>query len=172
MTEIDLTKPGGASGHRFNYRGQHRYIVTMKTARGESVFVDRDIILRLLTVLREACWKDHFTVLAYCCLPEELMLVLRGTTERSDLKVFLRTLRETSRQQIHRPGGSDLWHRTYTERVLRKSEDTRDVIRSIFNVPVNRGLVGRREDYPFSGSFEGQQVKEDPHHGRPVRSKR
>ncbi len=172
MTEIDLTKHSGPSGHRFNYRGQHRYIVTMKTAHGERIFVDRDIILKLLTVLREACWRHHFVVHAYCCLPEELILVLRGTAERSDLKAFLRTLRETSRLQIPGPRGSGLWHRTYTERVLRKSEDTRDIVRGVFDTPVRRGLVASREDYPFSGSFDGQQVMEHQRLDRPMRLKR
>jgi REP element-mobilizing transposase RayT len=172
MAEIDLTKKSGPSDHRFNYRGQHRYVVTMRTARREHVFVDREIVLRLLNILREACWKHHFVVYAYCCLPDELILVIRGKSDRSDLKIFLRTLRETSRQQIIAPGGAELWRRTYTERVLRKTEDTRDVVRGVFAVPVTRGLAGGPQDYPFSGSFDREQIIGKERRDRPARPRR
>lgn len=169
MAEIDLTKSSGPSGHRFNYRGQHRYIVTMKTARREEVFVHRQIVHRLLNILQEACWKHQFVVHAYCCLPDELILVVKGKGERSDLKVFLRTLRETARQQIAVSGGGDLWHRTYTERVLRKTEDTRDIVRGVFTVPVTRGLAGEAQDYPFSGSFDRERIIGKERRDRPAR---
>ncbi|MDH3251215.1 MAG: hypothetical protein OEM41_00410 [Ignavibacteria bacterium] len=169
MVEINLTKNGGPSRHRFNYRGQHRYIVSMRTYRRNRVFADREVVMVLLNILREACWHHQFVVHAYCCLPDELILVIRGKTERSELKAFLRTLRGNARQQIIIPDGVELWNKTYTERVLRKTEDTRDIVRGVFTVPVTRGLAATIKEYPFSGSFVEEQVIDKEHRDRAPR---
>jgi REP element-mobilizing transposase RayT len=150
MVEINLTKDRDASRHRFNYKGQHRYLVTMQTKKRKDVFSVAPVMMDMLNVLRESCLAHQFIVHAYCILPDEVVLLIQGKSEQADMKAFVRALRTSSRSVFAAHG--ELWSRTYTERVLRKSEQTRDVVRSVVKL-AEQQEGGLQPVHPISGSF-------------------
>jgi putative transposase len=139
--------------HRFDYRGTHRYLITLPVSLSREVFTTRERVVRVLDVLREACWAHRFDVYAYCFLPDRLLLIVRGRAEESDMRLFLREFRERSSAALAAELDHSLWKRTYLERVLRKTEESRHIALDLFQLPVKAGLATDPESYPFQGSF-------------------
>lgn len=155
-TGIRLTSQDIPSGERFNYRGKHRYLLTLPVAGGRSVFAGAAVTVPVLDVLRDVCWRHHFDVYAYSFLPARLVLIVRGKEDTSQLKEFLRSFRQESNDRLMEQLGRPLWSRKYLERVLRKTELSVDAARALFMIPVKEGLAVSSADYPFQGSFVGE----------------
>jgi putative transposase len=154
-TEMHLPSSVEARGgsHRFNYLGMHRYLVTLPSLKTASIFSRREIVLGVLDALREASWNQHFDVYAYSFLPDHLTLIIRGKDETSDMKLFLAAFRQLSSMRLQDTLGHPLWKKKYTERVLRKSEETKAIAREIFQAPVRAGFARSAAEYEFQGSF-------------------
>jgi putative transposase len=140
----------------------HRYLIRLPVHAHQRVPLEPDLVLTVLDILRAMCWKYHFDVYAYCFLPDQLVLIVRGKKDFSDMKPFLSAFRSSSSEALQSRLGHALWQRKYLERVLRKKEDSRQRAREIFELPVKAGLVERPGDYPFQGSF----VLAAPHRAR------
>jgi REP element-mobilizing transposase RayT len=150
---MQLRESDSAQTERFNYRGMHRYLVTLPVRRSKPVLVGEEIAVRLLSTLRESCLHHQFDVYAYCILPQRLVLIVRGRAPTSDLKALLRDFRTASEANLQMPSGKSLWSRTYLERVLRKQEASEEIARRIFTLPVSEGLAATPQEYPLQGSF-------------------
>ena len=143
----------GNKRQRFNYKGTHRYLITLPVPVSKKVFTERERVVRVLDVLREVCWVHRFDVYAYCFLPDRLILIIRGRTEESDMRLFLADFRQQSSAALASELLHPLWKRTYLERVLRKTEDSKRIAHDVFQLPVKSGLAPDPESYPFQGSF-------------------
>lgn len=150
MDEIPLS---GKKQHRFDYKGTHRYLITLPVSMSRGVFTTRDRVVRVLDVLRETCWSHRFDVYAYSFLPDRLLLIVRGRADDSDMRSLLREFREKSSAVLAAELGHSLWKRTYLERVLRRTEESRRIALDLFQLPVKAGLATDPESYPFQGSF-------------------
>lgn len=140
-----------ASGERFNYKGMHRYIITQPVHAGRPLFSAPEPVFAALNVLRESAAEHRFDIYAYCFMPTRLLLIVRGRDDESDMKAFLSAFRSSS--ALDPLLGTPLWTRKYTERVLRKTEETRIVARELLMTPVKEGLAPSPRAYPFLGSF-------------------
>ncbi len=140
-------------GDRFNYKGMHRYTLTQPVHPGLKPFSTPEPVFSVLNVLRESALAHHFDVVAYCFLPDRLLLVIRGREDTSDMKAFLAAFRTGANAALEPTLGRPLWSRKYTERVLRKTEETRVIARELLLTPVREGLAASAESYPFLGSF-------------------
>jgi REP element-mobilizing transposase RayT len=167
-TVVQLKGMSEASGERFNYTGKHRYVLTLPVAGGRAVFASAAATVPVLDILRDACWRYHFDVYAYCFLPARLMLIVRGREDLSQLKEFLRAFRQSSNDRMMGELGRVLWSKKYLERVLRKTELTADAARQLFTLPVREGLVASAAEYPLQGSFveEIRRFVAPPRHRR------
>jgi hypothetical protein len=157
-----LRSAGEVPKARFDYRGKHRYLITLDPAPGRTEFADKPSILKVLSVLREQSWEHKFDVIAYSFAPERLVMLVRGRDDASYMKGFLAAFRAAADVAL----GSPLWKRTYRERVLRKKEDLRDIVRDIFMAPVRDGRAAHPAAYEFQGSFVDKIVMffpPDPH---------
>jgi hypothetical protein len=154
-TEMHLPSSAGEGGrsNRFNYLGMHRYLITLPAFKSDPVFKEPEVVLGVLDSLRDASLAQHFDVYAYSFLPDMLTLVVRGKEDKSDMKQFLVTFRHASSDRLEARLGHPLWKKKYTERVLRRQEDTKAVAREIFQGPVRAGLARVAEEYEFQGSF-------------------
>ncbi len=154
-TEMHLPSSAEERGrsNRFNYLGMHRYLITLPAFKPASLFKERDVVLAVLDALRETSWNHHFDVYAYSFLPDVLTLIVRGKQDTSDMKQFLVSFRHASSDRMQVRVGHPLWKKKYTERVLRRQEDTKVVAREIFQGPVRAGLTKSAEEYEFQGSF-------------------
>jgi putative transposase len=130
VTEMRL-RAAAEGGVRFNYRGHHRYMITLPAAGPEVCLSEEKTVLAILAALRESSRTHQFEVYAYCFLPDRLAVIVRGKSEESD----------------------PLWARRYQERVLRKTENTRTVAEEVFRLPVRAGIVTSPSAYQFQGSF-------------------
>lgn len=155
MTEdiISLIDTEPPDRYRFDYRGMHRYLITLPVFGGKKIFTEKSRIDMVLNSLRDSGLEHHFDVYAYCFLPDQVSLIVRGKEETSMMKEFLADFRARSSAAMEQVLGHPLWKRKYLERVLRKTEDSRRVAEIIFQMPVKAGLARTSSDYEFQGSF-------------------
>ena len=153
VTEMHLPGGGGEPGTRFNYRGMHRYLITLLGHPSCGTMADRETVIPTLDILRESCRAHGFDVYAYCFLPDRLALLVRGKEESADMKLFLTAFRAGSGSSFKLRTGKHLWSKKYQERVLRKTEVTRSIAEEIFRLPVKAGLASATDRYAFQGSF-------------------
>jgi hypothetical protein len=151
VTEMRI--PGGEHGVRFNYRGLHRYLVTFLRARHERSLAEKPIVLTLIPALHDACREHRFDVYAYTFLPERLVLIIRGRDEASDMRAWVRTFRTAADAAAGAEFGVPVFARRYTERVLRKTEVSREIAEGVFRMAVTAGLANDSGEYEFQGSF-------------------
>ncbi len=153
VTEMHLPSEGRGRGGGFSYRGDYRYQISL-TTRG-AVFTTREPVLLVLDRLGEVSREHRFEVIAYCFLPDRLVLVVRGKEESSDMRAFLSAFRAASSEALAPNLSRPLWSRKFLERVVRKHENIRTVVRDIYRLPVLAGLASSPEAYSFQGSFTG-----------------
>ena len=139
--------------HRFDYRGRHGYLVTLPAYGRSTPFADPAMVMRVRDALRDSGILHHFEVYAYCFLPGRLVMLIRGKEDAAEMKKFLAAFRQASGTPPAPEAGPPLWSKKYLERVLRKTEENRDIARMIFDLPVKEGLARRGEEYPHMGSF-------------------
>ena len=97
--------------------------------------------------------EHRFDVYGYCLLPQEMVMIVRGKDRKANMKEFLHAFRAQSSAALEQELGHPLWKKKYFERVLRKHEDTKQLVASLFQRPVKAGLVKDASAYPFQGSF-------------------
>ena len=153
VTEMRLPGGGGEPGTRFNYRGMHRYLITLLPHPSCRSMTERETVIPTLGALRDSCHAHGFEAYAYCFLPDRMVLLIRGKEETADMKMFLSAFRAGSESAFAARTGKRLWSKKYQERVLRKTEVTRAIAEEIFALPVKAGLAPAKEAYPFQGSF-------------------
>lgn len=152
VTEMHL-RQAEEGAERFNYRGKHRYLVTLIARSSCGSIAQKETVNAALTLLHD-CTRSHmFDLYAYCFLPDRLVLLIRGKDDAADMKAFLSAFRDTSSEAFRKERGVRLWTRKYQERVLRKTEDSRAVAEEIFRLPVKAGLAALPGGYEFQGSF-------------------
>lgn len=142
-----------ASGPRFDYKGMHRYLVTLPTYHEKPLFSAQEVVFSVLGRLREDAMAHKFDVYAYCFLPGKLLLIIRGRDETSDMKGFLAAFRGATNAMVMEQTKHPAWSKKYMERVLRKGEESKDLAKQLFAAPVKEGLVKSSADYPYLGSF-------------------
>ncbi|HXF99460.1 MAG TPA: hypothetical protein VNL69_01685, partial [Bacteroidota bacterium] len=151
MTEevvVNLTDDEQPRRRPFDYTGMYRYLITMPVHGEQPVFTTQPRVVTVLNALRDAALEHRFDVYAYCLLPLEMILVVRGKDRTAHMKTFLRVFRQRSSEALESELGHPLWKKKYLERVLRRDEETKHVVASVFRRPVEAGLVRRSSDYP------------------------
>ncbi len=150
---VNLVDTEPPERYRFDYKGMHRYLVTLTVFGKKKVFTERSRVEGVLNVLRDTSLEHHFDVYAYCFLPDQLVLIVRGKEETSMMKEFLAGFRALSSRAMEPVLAHPLWKKKYLERVLRKTEDSRRIADTIFQMPVKAGLVKNSAEYHLQGSF-------------------
>jgi hypothetical protein len=150
---MQLHSAGEEPKPRFDYRGRHRYVITLETLDAKPVFAGNEPVRAVLGALRDQSLLHHFEVLIYIFLPSSLTLLVRGKDEGANLKTFLAAFRGAATESTVSLVGPRLWKRVYRERVLRKTEELRKVILEVAMMPVRAGLASDPTRYEFSGSF-------------------
>jgi len=153
VSEMRIPGSDAPAKERFNYRGMHRYLITLLPHPACGALVEPETVRPTLDALRSACRTHGFEVYAYCFLSDRLVLLVRGREETSDMKLFLSDFRAASSAAHEERTGKRLWSKRYMERVLRKTEVTRAVAEEIFRLPVRAGLAATPGAYAWQGSF-------------------
>jgi len=74
------------------------------------------------------------------------------------MRRFVKLLKQRTSYWFKAVYGEKLWETGYYERVLRTDEATTTVARYIFRNPVRKGHVEDYGNYPYSGSFESEEI--------------
>jgi putative transposase len=140
----------------FDYSGGYRYFVTIGTDRKKNLFADNNrLIEKMIEFLEQTGKKHFFTVWIYCFMPDHLHMLVEGINDHSDFKKFIKDFKQRAGYwYVHNEpnAGNKLWQPGYYEHVLRKEENTNEVMRYVLNNPVRKGLVEHYLDYQYSGS--------------------
>ncbi len=140
----------------FDYRGCHRYFITICTDEKRLLFRNETLIKDVLDALVEESVKSGFIVWGYCFMPDHLHLVLEGLSMNADVQAFMKIFKQKTgfayRRKSFSPDGK-LWQSGYYDHVLRRDEDLQSVLQYVFNNPVRKQIVSHYMDYPHLGSF-------------------
>ncbi|HUP40490.1 MAG TPA: transposase [Vicinamibacterales bacterium] len=95
-------------------------------------------------------------------MPDHLHLVLAGTDERADFQRFMANWKQRTAYHFTQRTGESLWQESYFDHVLRDDEQTRVAIKYVLENPVRKGMVGRFDEYPHSGSdiYTAEQLQD------------
>jgi REP element-mobilizing transposase RayT len=136
----------------FGYKGCYRYFLTFCTFKRQKLFVDAMTVSQTLTQFRRTSKGERFEILAYCFMPDHAHTLVEGLHDSADLCRFSKLAKQRSGGVYSRSGGGPLWQEGYYDRVLRDTEDIRQVAGYILNNPIRAGLVVTPADYPYLGS--------------------
>ena len=144
----------------FSYEGCYRYFITLRCHRGIKHFADNSLIFAVLRILRQTAVQRSFYIWAYCFMPDHLHLLIEGKTEDADMRKFISVFKQRVAFWFNRRHNSKLWQPSYYDRILRTDESTSAVVRYILENPVRKGIVSDYVKYPYSGSFELNNISE------------
>ena len=142
----------------FSYIGYYRYFITIRSHAFKHHFVNGKAVRKLIDILKNAAVQEGFSVWAYCFMPDHLHLLIEGKNSSADMKTFVRSFKQKTAYWFKSTYGAQLWGVNYYEHVLRNDEATRAVARYIIQNPLRKGLVEDCSNYPYSGSFEFEDI--------------
>jgi putative transposase len=146
-----------------NYQGCAWYFITLCCERRHSVFANRQWAQRFVGCLENTAKKCHFSVHAYCVMPDHFHALVEGAAPACDLLLFVRILKQTSSREYSCESGASLWQKKFYDHILRPKDSPDAVSWYIWMNPVRKGLCSQLNEYPYSGSLTGQwQLKAQP----------
>jgi putative transposase len=142
----------------FPYRGCYRYFITIRSHSFERHFVCNEVVTKVIEILKNTSDQEGFSVWAYCFMPDHVHLLVEGGNDNADLKHFVVLFKQKTAYWSKSTYGMKLWAPNYYEHVLRNDEATMTVARYIIQNPVRKGIVDDCSSYPYSGSFELEDI--------------
>jgi putative transposase len=138
----------------FDYSsGEQPYFITIRAKLDTSPFSDERLANAVIESLNWTREHRHVSIYAYCLMPDHLHFLLRLPEDGPPLgEVIGAFKRFTTRQSWGFGFQGAIWQSRYYDRILRKSEDARQIVEYIMANPVRRGLVENPEHYPWSGT--------------------
>jgi putative transposase len=137
----------------FSYVGRHCYSLTFPTDRRRHFFVNEATVDRALTQILRASTQYEFSLITYCFMPDHLHLIVRGETDTSYCKAFIKAAKQYSAYyHSQAANGTRLWERYGEDRVIRDELELALTVRYVVANPVRAGLASHPKDYPFLGS--------------------
>ena len=134
------------------YIGLQRYFLTICTRDRRKAFIDPSMVGPVVARLLDIADSRRFTVVVYCVMPDHLHALLEAQSDAADFREFVRVFTQCTSFQWKRKVGTDLWQRSYFDRVLRADEDTPSIAKYILENPVRAGLAKEPLNYPYLGS--------------------
>ena len=134
------------------YIGRQWYFLTTCTEGRISRFQDSYLFNQHLELLKEGACDHGFALQAFCFMPDHLHLLVKGTRETSECLTFINGFKQGSAYAFKQITGERLWQHKPFDHILRSDEHWEPVAWYIWMNPVRKGLCGRPQDWPFSGS--------------------
>src|ERR1051325_7347204 len=122
---VAVSRPRRLAG--FSYIGRHRYFLTFCVVDRQRLFVGDELVLAFVALFRRTATQLGFAILAYCVMPDHVHLLVEGTSDTSDLRRFVKRVKQGTGQLYVRRNGGSLWQEGYYERVLRTEDDAREL---------------------------------------------
>lgn len=136
----------------FDYLGCYRYFLTFCTHQRHHAFICRQTVDDVHAQILRAARECDFAIHAYVFMRDHVHLLVEGTTEAADLRMFARLAKQYSGYEHAQQGRGRLWQPSYFEHVLRENEDTTAVVAYIMNNPIRAGFARTFGEYAYAGS--------------------
>jgi putative transposase len=145
----------------FDYQGPYAYHVILLTQGRAPYFRDVSLGRRCIVSLKSAAEENHFSVLAFCFMPDHLHGLVLGRGDAANLVTFIQRFKQRTAFQFKRAAGRRLWQQSFYDRLLRGEDDLVQVAEYIFGNPVTSGLAANETEYPLSGGeyFEADEAE-------------
>jgi len=126
------------------------YHVMNRGRRRENIFVQPDDYAAFLKIVRESADRWNVNVAAYCFLPNHYHLLLQ--TPEGNLARCMRHINGVYTQCFNRTHLQDgqLFRGRYKAVLVEADSHLLEVLRYIHRNPLNAGLIGQLDDYPWS----------------------
>jgi putative transposase len=138
--------------HSAQYVGFHQYFVTFCAFERQALLVSPPAFELISKQLLRSAGVHGFAVLAYCCMPDHMHLLVEGLREGADLRPFISEFKQKTAFTYKRLSGASLWQDGFHDHVLRSDECARSVARYLLANPVRAGLVRHSLEWPYIGS--------------------
>jgi len=148
---LPILLPLGLSRPR-PYAPLTRCLATLSTARRHAAFDDPFVVGSVLGDVLRAARATHVAVLAYCFVPDQLLLCLESTPRGVTVPHYLQMVRTRSDHSYRQSCGSALWQPGHRLRHLRPTDDARAQARALVRHPLRIGLTRSAWRYPYLGS--------------------
>jgi putative transposase len=142
-----------------HYRGRAWFFVTLCCEHRHPVFGNDKWALWLIDSLKRTADRYHFSVHAFCVMPDHFHALVEGISPDSNLLLFVTTFKQATSGEYSRESGTPLWQKKFYDHILRPEESPDAVSWYKWMNPVRKGLCSQPNRYPHSGSFTGQWEK-------------
>jgi hypothetical protein len=129
-----------------------RCLAALSTARRHPAFDDAFVVGSVLGDVLRAARATHVAVLAYCFVPDQLLLCLEATPHSATVPAYLQFVKTRSDHAYRQASGGPLWQPDHRLRHLRPTDDARAQARALVQHPVRIGLTRHLGRYPHVGS--------------------
>jgi putative transposase len=134
------------------YVGFARYSLTVCTFRRDPVLASQACFALAWAQVLQSARRAGFAVIAFCCMPDHLHMVVEGIAPTSDLEAFVKDFKQRTGYAYKRNTGQLLWQEGYFDRVLREDEQLPVAARYLLANPVRGGLVRNVLEWPYIAS--------------------
>jgi putative transposase len=142
----------------FSYRGYYRYFITIRSQSFKHHFVNDEVVAKIVEILKGTAEQEGFLVWANRFMPDHMHLLVEGKHGNADMRRLVVSFKQKSGYWFKKTYGMRLWAPNYYEHVLRNEQATMTVARYIIQNPVRKGIVSDCRSYPYSGSFELEDI--------------
>jgi putative transposase len=127
-------------------------VITVATFQREKLFKNRDFTSSCIRILKDLCTTGHFTLWAFCFMPDHLHVLIQGDGSTSIIRLvqqFKSLCTRKSREYGYR---DRIFQTSFYDHFLRQGDEVEKHVRYILENPIRKGLVMENTDYPYSGS--------------------
>ena len=146
----------------FDYRGPHRYSLTICTFQSAPILTSSDLVACVSTHFLQAARTFQYGVVVYTVMPDHFHALVDGANAIDSLPVFMKLAKQMSGFHGKRIAGRRIWQKGYFDDVLKPTDNEREYARYIVMNPVDAGFVTDPCEYPFTGSavHSGDELRE------------
>src|SRR5687768_1839482 len=91
------------------YIGVQRYFLTICARERRRAFTDSACAVRIVAQLLQTAASEHFSVIAYCLMPDHLHVRVEGLTDTSDFSEFVRLFKQKTSFEWKQQHKFQLW---------------------------------------------------------------
>jgi putative transposase len=125
---------------------------TVCAYRRSSPFTAPELNDAVIAVLLQECQRMDMDLYAYCLMPDHLHILIGPRKDGSSMLAFVDQFKGKSTRESWSHGWQGkLWQRRSYDHLVRRTEDLQPVAQYVLDNPVRRGVVDRRDDYPWAG---------------------
>ena len=134
----------------FEYKGTYCYSLTICTFERIKYFKNKKIVRFVESNLTKTAGGLGFDIICYCFMPEHLHLLIQGKNDDSDLRKFVKQLKQTTGYELKKKTKRELWQKSFYDHITRGEEDLYNISRYILENPLRKSLVNDYREYPYS----------------------